>query len=88
MDVELLTQHIPAIWSFSDSNHLTEIPTTAFMDTPGVRVFQTTSPAEKRWKSWTKEKNIDLYIMDVPSGEEITDFAYAGLLVAHHHPII
>ena len=64
----------PQIWSFSDSNDVVLNPLSAFRSPFNVRVFQTTSPAEERWKEWTKQCwGVDLYIMDVPSTEEVKD---------------
>ena len=42
---------------------------------PDVRVFQTTSPAKSRLKEWTKQCDVDLYMMNLPSIEEVEDVA-------------
>jgi hypothetical protein len=77
-----IEDHVPDLWAFSDSRLSVQIPTSAFLDTLGVWVFQTTSPAEKRWKNWTKERQVQLYIMDLWSVEEIRDLVYVVLVIA------
>ena len=63
-------------WAFFDSNNIVLEPTTAFQGPPPyIRVFQTTSPAQSRWKEWTKQHEIGLYIMNLPSIEEVEDVA-------------
>jgi hypothetical protein len=59
-----------------------EIPTVAFTDTPGVRIFQTTSPIADHWRERTKQEDVELYFMDLWSTEEIEDLAYIVLAVA------
>lgn len=77
-----LDVHGPGLWAFSDSTYWAEVPTSAFATTPGVRVFQTASPAEKRWKRWTRERKIKLYVMDLWTVDEIEDLMYVALVIA------
>ncbi|KAF9228951.1 hypothetical protein BS17DRAFT_215610 [Gyrodon lividus] len=63
------------LWALSDSNQFSIIPAWAFQMTPGVRVFQATSPNSSRWKEWSKQHGAEPYIMDVWSTEETADLA-------------
>ncbi|KAI9462574.1 hypothetical protein HD554DRAFT_2175900 [Boletus coccyginus] len=71
-----LDAYIPDIWAFSDSTASAPIPSTAFLATPNLRIFQTASPDPKNWKRWTKEMQVKLYIMDLWSVEEIEDLIF------------
>ncbi|KAH7885728.1 hypothetical protein F5I97DRAFT_1144127 [Phlebopus sp. FC_14] len=66
---------LPGVWALSDSNQANFLPFSAATMFPMVRVFQATSPATRRWKEWTKQSNIDLYIMDVWRSEELAGLA-------------
>ena len=80
-DTAPLLRH-PGLWAFSDSNDDVLYPIVAFRKRfLDVRVFQTTSPAEPRWKEWTKQRRVRLYTMDLPSIEEIEDVAYVTFVV-------
>jgi len=58
----------------SDSTVLAPIPTPAFLSaSPDLRIFQAASPNPIRWKQWTKERDVILYIMDLWSVEDIED---------------
>ncbi|KAI9462576.1 hypothetical protein HD554DRAFT_1450554 [Boletus coccyginus] len=72
----LLRAYVPDIWAFSDSTALAPIPSPAFLATPHLRIFQTASPDPKRWKRWTVERQVELYIMDLWSVEEIEDLIF------------
>ncbi|KAI9569036.1 hypothetical protein HD554DRAFT_2094864 [Boletus coccyginus] len=66
----------PGIWAFSDSNHVVQVPTVAFTDTPRIRTFQTASSRNDRHKGWMKETDVVPYFMDLWSAEEIEDLAF------------
>ncbi|KAH7886488.1 hypothetical protein F5I97DRAFT_1788978, partial [Phlebopus sp. FC_14] len=58
------------LWALSDSNEITILPADAFQSTADIRIFQATSPAFKRWKGWSKQRNVGRFVMDVWSIEE------------------
>ncbi|KAF8345501.1 hypothetical protein F5887DRAFT_965300, partial [Amanita rubescens] len=44
------------MWALSDSNYQIRSPSPIFLFSPGkIRVIQTTSPREDRWKRWSRE---------------------------------
>ena len=61
-------------WVLADSHRLFDEPCDAFLT--AIRssrpwVVQTTSPLERRWRSWTEEYDADIYWMDVVTLDEL-----------------
>lgn len=66
----------PNLWALTDSNAHVEGPSGIFLGTPDeIRVIQTTSPKEARWKEWSKQTQASGYVMDIWSAKEIHDLS-------------
>ena len=61
------------LWALSDSNHRTLQPCRSFQmfsEEYHAFVIQTTSPAEDRWKAWSKECYVALFVMECYTKKE------------------
>ncbi|KAH9035823.1 hypothetical protein EDB84DRAFT_1210475 [Lactarius hengduanensis] len=62
-------------WALSDSNDRAKQPCNTFLRASDLRqawIVQTSPPLEERWKTWSKYKNADMFVMDHFSIKEIT----------------
>ena len=64
-----------SLWALTDSNAHVQIPCDVFLSPAHIRVIQTTSPREHRWKVWSKHADAVGYVMDIWSMKEISDLA-------------
>ena len=60
------SERLQKCWALVDSNVDIISPSKRIL-TSARRVIQTTSPKVERWKEWSKQKNAELYIMDLPN---------------------
>lgn len=66
------------VWALSNSGGSLSGPSVAFETAPQDRVYliQATSPRVSRWKHWAKERDAELYVMDVWMGSELRNLGY------------
>ena len=76
-DVEAL-EDLPDIWLLSNASNRVIEPCDAFQLDEGF-LLQASSPAERHWKGWTKEKNSQLYMMDASAKKSSHDMARSSI---------
>ncbi|KAG9310264.1 hypothetical protein JVU11DRAFT_9382 [Chiua virens] len=64
------------LWALCDSNHNVQQPAGIFYGKwDKIRIIQTTSPQESRWKAWKKQQGAEIYVMDIWSEDELRNLA-------------
>ena len=66
------------VWALSNSSGTFSGPSVAFVMAPEDRVYliQANSPRRSRWKAWVKEREADVYVMDVWMDDELRSLGY------------
>ena len=70
----------PNSWALSDSSATKKQPCTPFLKAARMRrtwIIQATSPSPERWKSWKKDYNATLFVMEPFSIDEMTALGLA-----------